>query len=78
MIVELDGRDIHDRPESWDADAARDLAELATTNAVTARVTHGLVFTRQCETAAWMGRILQRRGWRGQFVRCPYCPPKIA
>ena len=61
MIVELGGRVIHDRPESWDVDAARDLAELATTNAVTARVTYGLVCTRQCETAAWMGRILRAR-----------------
>jgi hypothetical protein len=75
VIVELDGRAIHDRPESWDADAARDLAELATAAAVTARVTYGLVFGRQCATAGWIGQILQRQGWRGEPVRCPSCPP---
>lgn len=74
VIVELDGRAIHDRPESWDADAARDLAELATAAAVTARVTYGLVFGGQCTTAGWIGRILQRQGWRGELVRCPSCP----
>lgn len=77
LVVELDGRAIHDRPESWDADARRDLAELATTDAVTARVTYGLVFGGQCTTAFWIGRILQRHGWTGEVQRCPLCPPSV-
>lgn len=78
VIVELDGRVIHDRPESWDADAARDLAELAITKAVTARVTYGLVFGRECETAGWIGLILRRQGWQGQLIRCSRCRPTRA
>lgn len=74
VVVELDGRLIHDRPGSWDADARRDLAELAVADAVTARVTYGLVFGGQCETATWIGRILQRQGWPGEIVRCQLCP----
>lgn len=74
VVVELDGRAIHDNPESWDADARRDLAELASTDAVTARVTYGLVFGGQCATAGWIGRILQSNGWAGEPTRCPLCP----
>ncbi|WP_223162843.1 hypothetical protein [Nocardioides antri] len=73
VVVELDGRAIHDNPQAWDVDARRDLAELATTDAVTARVTYGLVFGGQCETAYWIGRILRRHGWRGELTRCPRC-----
>jgi len=75
VVVELDGRAIHDRPASWDADARRDLAELAVSTAVTARVTYGLVFGGQCATAGWIGQILRRRGWEGRLERCPLCPP---
>ncbi len=76
LVVELNGRFIHDRPESWDSDARRDLAELATSDAVTARVTYGLVFREQCATAGWIGAILRRRGWDGGTLqRCPRCPP---
>ncbi|RHW26562.1 hypothetical protein D0Z08_14010 [Nocardioides immobilis] len=74
LIVELNGRMIHDRPQAWDADAERDLAELAVAEAVTARVTYGLVFRHQCRTAAWIGRILHRRGWTGMLFACPSCP----
>lgn len=38
VVVELDGRAFHDSPEARDNDARRDIAELATTDAVTARV----------------------------------------
>ncbi|WP_344777313.1 hypothetical protein [Nocardioides panacisoli] len=74
VVIELDGRAIHDNPVSWDADARRDLAELAVSDAVTARVTYGLVFGGQCETARWVGQILRRQGWDGLAHRCPQCP----
>jgi hypothetical protein len=74
VIVELNGRLIHDRPDAWDSDAERDLAELATSDAVTARVTYGLVFREACATARWLGLILRRRGWPGPLRSCPACP----
>ena len=77
VVVELDGRAIHDNPDAWDDDARRDLAELATGGAVTARVTYGLVFREACSTAAWIALILRRRGWTGPFVRCPACLPDL-
>jgi hypothetical protein len=75
LIVELNGRLIHDHPDAWDADAGRDLAELAVTDALTARVTYGLVFGGQCTTATRIGRILRRRGWTDPLLACPLCPP---
>lgn len=74
VIVELDGRAFHDNPLARDDDARRDLAELATADAVTARVTYGLVFRDTCRTAAWVARVLHRHGWRGPFRRCAACP----
>jgi hypothetical protein len=74
LVVELDGREIHDNARSWDDDARRDLAELATSDLTTARVTYGLVFREQCATARWIAEILRRQGWRGELVRCPLCP----
>ncbi len=73
VVVELDGRAFHDSAEARDNDARRDIAELATSDAVTARVTYGLVFGDACRTAMWIGRILQRRGWRGAVRPCPEC-----
>ncbi|QYJ03440.1 type IV toxin-antitoxin system AbiEi family antitoxin domain-containing protein [Nocardioides panacisoli] len=77
VIIELDGRAHHDSPAARDNDARRDIAELATRGAVTARVTYGLVFGDTCRTAAWVAAILRRRGWRGAFRRCPQCPPGL-
>lgn len=74
VIVELDGLAFHDNPRARDTDARRDLAELANSNAVTARVTYGLVFREPCLTAMWIARILRRHGWRGHLRRCPSCP----
>ncbi len=74
LVVELDGRTIHDSPEAWDADAGRDLAELAVSGAITARVTYGLVFGDACRTAWRIGQILRRRGWTGEVRRCRSCP----
>lgn len=74
VIVELDGRAYHGSPRARDRDARRDLAELATNNAVTVRVTYGLVFHETCRTAAWIATVLQRNGWQGSLRRCPDCP----
>ena len=76
LIVELNGRLWHDNPHAWDDDARRDLAELATSDRLTARVTYGLVFREQCQTVAWIASILSRLGWRGELRRCPRCPPR--
>lgn len=74
VVVEPDGRAFHDSPEARDVDARRDLAEIAVSTALTLRVTYGLVFNDACRTAQWIGRVLQRRGWRGEVQRCPRCP----
>lgn len=73
VVVELNGRSIHDNPESWDNDARRGLAELAISDAVTAAVTYGLVFGDECRTARWIGAILNKRGWPGRVTPCPRC-----
>lgn len=51
LVVELDGHIFHRSAASRDADAGRDLAELAASGAPTARVTYGLVFRTSCQTA---------------------------
>ncbi|KAA1424349.1 hypothetical protein F0U47_18515 [Nocardioides antri] len=76
LIIELDGRGYHDNPKAWDDDARRDLAGLASSEVLTARVTYGLVFREQCRTAVWIATILGRRGWGGELRRCPECPPR--
>jgi hypothetical protein len=72
-IVELDGVANHDGAAARDRDALRDLSELAMADAVTARVTYGLVFRDQCRTALWLGRLLRRRGWPGRVTPCAEC-----
>lgn len=74
VVVEPDGRAFHDSPEARDVDALRDLAEVAMSDAVTLRVTYGLVFGDACRTARWIAKVLRRRGWQGEFKRCPRCP----
>lgn len=73
VIVELDGRAFHDNPEACDADALRDLAELATSDVRTARLTYGLVFRQPCRTAEWVAELLRRGGWTGAIGTCPRC-----
>jgi hypothetical protein len=73
LVVELDGRGYHDNPRAWDDDARRDIAEQATSDLTTVRVTYGLVFGDECRTAQWIAAILQRHGWRGQVRPCPRC-----
>lgn len=73
VIIELDGRAYHEGAVARNNDARRDLAELATSDAVTARVTYGLVFGDACRTASWIARLLQRNGWTGSLRTCPAC-----
>ncbi|WP_147915704.1 hypothetical protein [Ruania zhangjianzhongii] len=77
LVVELDGHLFHSSTARRDADAGRDLAELAASGAPTARVTYGLVFATPCRTAAWIAAILRTRGWRGTLLTCPRCPPGV-
>lgn len=74
VVVELDGTLGHTSALDRDADALRDLSELAGFGRITARLTHGLVFRHSCRTARLIGEILRSRGWRGQLRRCPRCP----
>lgn len=76
LVVELNGRAVHDNTETWDADARRDLAELVTSDAVTARMTYGLVFREGCQTARRLETYFRRKGWTGAFLLCPRCPPE--
>jgi hypothetical protein len=73
-VVELDSITWHNGTRAKDADARRDLAELAVSKALTARVTYGLVFDESCWTAAMVAAVLVRQGWPGPFVLCPRCP----
>ncbi|MDQ6522325.1 hypothetical protein RB608_01875 [Nocardioides sp. LHD-245] len=78
VVIELDGRAYHDGARARDDDARRDLAEVATSDAITLRVTYGLVFGDPCRTALWVARVLQRRGWTGAPRSCPRCPARGA
>lgn len=74
-IVELDGLAFHGTAAARDADGLRDLAELASASAMTARMTYGMVFRDGCRSAALLAEVLQARGWAGSLRRCPACPP---
>lgn len=76
VIVELDGTLGHTSAAERDTDALRDLSELGVHGAVTARLTHGLVFRHSCRTAWLIGEILRTRGWRGRLRRCLRCPSR--
>lgn len=74
LVVELDGTLGHTSATDRDADAFRDLCELAGSQQLTARATYGLVFRRSCRTAHLVAELLRRHGWRGRIRRCPRCP----
>lgn len=78
VVVELDGRAIHESPRDRDRDALRDLAELSRSDLVTIRVTYGLVFGGACRTALLIGDLFRRRGWTGRPRSCSTCRPAIA
>jgi hypothetical protein len=72
VVAELDGRGAHPVEGSfrdWRRDNAATLAELPT-------LRYGWVdvVTEPCAVAWQMAQMLQRRGWTGQFRRCPRCP----
>jgi len=71
VVVELDGWHFH--RHTRDADADRDLAELAVTGALTIRLTDRQVYGDACRTAARLAQVFARRGWDGMPQRCPGC-----
>lgn len=75
LIVELDGTLGHTSAAARDADALRDLYELADSDELTVRATYGVVFRHGCRAARLIGSILRREGWNGELRRCPQCPP---
>lgn len=74
LIVELDGRLFHSSARARDLDLERDL-EAAVDREETVRLGYGQVYDRPCLTAARLGRIMRRLGWRGEVQHCPKCPP---
>jgi hypothetical protein len=64
LIVELDGRLVHDSAAQRDADLERDL-DAALDGRPTLRLSWGQVFDRPCRTAAKLAVLLQQRGWTG-------------
>lgn len=73
LLVELDGRLVHDSAKQRDADFERDL-DAALAGRGTRRLTYGQVFDRPCSTAGKIGRLLATRGWAGRPTGCgPDC-----
>ncbi len=74
MLVELDGRLVHDTSGQRDRDMDRDL-DAAVDGQTTIRLGYGQVFDRPCLTAQRLGVLLQRLGWTGEPRPCgPDCP----
>ena len=71
--VELDGRAFHGSAAARDRDHERDLVATAESDLLTLRLTYGQVFATPCRTAAQVGAVLRRRGWRGRSSPCPKC-----
>ncbi|MET8520587.1 type IV toxin-antitoxin system AbiEi family antitoxin domain-containing protein [Nocardioides sp. NPDC004968] len=75
LVVELDGALGHDSWRDQARDADRSLDDLAELGTVTARLRFHQVFDTPCQTAARVGRILTRNGWRGTMKSCGQtCP----
>lgn len=73
LSVELDGQ-LHDGTEARDADADRDLDDLAR-GWVTPRIRYRQVFATPCRTAARLAALFALRGWYGTPRSCgdPAC-----
>jgi hypothetical protein len=73
LPIELDGS-THDTREARDADADRDLDDLAT-GRVVPRLRYRQVLGTPCRTAALLGRLFRLRGWAGVPHPCasPTC-----
>ena len=77
LLVELDGRLVHDTAKQRDADFERDL-DAALDGRDTRRLTYGQVFDRPCATAGKLGRLLVVRGWQSRPTSCePGCPAPL-
>ena len=68
LAVELDGR-LHDDADARDADADRDLDDLAR-GWVTPRIRYRQVFATPCRTAARLAALFTARGWAGTPRPC--------
>lgn len=68
LTVELDGQ-LHDGSEARDADADRDLDDLAR-GRVTPRLRYRQVFATPCRTASRLAEIFRDRGWEGTPRSC--------
>jgi hypothetical protein len=68
-VIELDGRLGHESADDRWADLERDV-DTACQDSVTVRIGYGQVLGDPCRTAAAVARLLHRRGWSGQPVRC--------
>lgn len=77
LVIELDGRAFHDNAAARDQDSLRDLETVVRSDRVTVRLTYGLVLRDGCRTVWAIALLLQRRGWKGTFVRCPDCPADL-
>jgi len=74
LVVELDGRLVHNTVAQRDADFERDL-DAAMDGRTTVRLSWGQVVGRPCHTAAKVAYLLHRRGWSGEPRPCgSSCP----
>ena len=73
LVVELDGRLVHNTAAQRDADFERDL-DAALDGRATVRLSWGQVIDRPCTTASKISQLLQRHGWSGRPHSCsPGC-----
>ncbi len=77
LLIELDGRLVHNTVAQRDADFERDL-DAAVDGQSTVRLSWGQVIDRPCRTASRIGQLLRQRGWTGHPRPCsPRCPIPI-
>ncbi len=69
LVVELDGRLVHDSARQRDLDMERDL-DAALVGKDTVRLGWGQVFDRPCRTAGKVAGLLVARGWAGRAHPC--------
>jgi hypothetical protein len=69
LVVELDGRLLHDSARQRDADLERDL-DAALVGKETVRLGWGQVFGRECTTAGKLAELHRTRGWTGRPHPC--------
>jgi hypothetical protein len=76
LAVELDGLAAHPPETSWD-DRHRDNYFIRL-GIATMRFNWADVTQRSCEIAGDIADVLRKRGWTGEFRRCPSCPVRLA